>query len=378
MATLKEQRDALIESIRTLAKTADAEGRDLTDAEVDVIEQKDGEIKVLNERITRAEKGAELAALAGGGSGSTGAKGNHWNTKAVPAVATKMTEAVKAKAFGLTDVPDSVDLFNGAPQLAESGDVGTLHQLLPIKAVDSPNFEWIVETGGYVNKAAVWTPGTVKPESTTTFEKKTGKMAIVALMSAPYGQFDVVDSPELVGALHERLLVDLQTAVDGLLLDGSAAHGLTGLRNTSGVQVQAFVTDELLTMRRAITKVERLGIRPSAFVLSHDAWERIETSKLSTGEYLFAEGPVDRVNKRIWGVPVTVTDQVTTDEAFLVSADAAHMVYVRGQGVMVEATNTNSDHFSRNLVQSRLETRLGVAVTRPLGVVKVALAAPTV
>lgn len=320
MATLKEERQALIDSMIAICKAAEAEGRDLTDAEIKTIEAKDSEVKALKARIEKAEKAAGIMATLGQAqNGTTGEKGNHWNAKAIPMVATKMTETVQTKAFGLTDVPDAVDLFGGAPQLAETGDVGTLHRLLPIKQLDSPNFEWIVEQGGYVNKAAVWEPGTLKPESTTTFAKKAGKLAVVALMSAPYGQFDALDSPQIVSAMHERLLVDLQTAVDGLILDGSTYYGLTGLRNTSGIQVQAFVTDELLTMRQAITKVEPLGLRPSAFVLSHDARERIETTKTSTGEYLFAEGPVDRVSKRIWGVPVTVTSQVTTNEAFLVT-----------------------------------------------------------
>ncbi|WP_144836195.1 phage major capsid protein [Kocuria rosea] len=376
MATLKETRAALINEVVALCDQAQAEDRDLTEKEASTVEAKHAEIKALDSRIVTAEKAAGIArGLQSPGAADTGAKGNHWDAKALPKIATKMTEVVKAKAFGLVDVPDSVDLFGGAPQLAESGDVGTLHALLPLKPVDSPNVEWIVEQGGYINKAAVWVPGTTKPESTTTFEKKTGKMAVVALMSAPYGQLDAMDSPELVAALHTRLLIDLQGAVDGLILDGSVDYGLTGLRNTSGVQIQAFVTDELLTMRQAITKVERLGIRPSAFVLSHDAWERIETSKTTTGEYLFAEGPVDRVNKRIWGVPVTVTDQVTTDEAFLVSADAVNLTYVRNQGVMVEVTNTHADDFSRNNQRSRLETRMGIAVTRPMGVVQMTLAA---
>lgn len=374
MNTLAEKRDALIDDIKSMAKGAKAAGRELSDDEMRLIEAKDAEVESLNERIKGAEMGDSLESLRYAKSGDGQGRRRHWNAKAAPAVARKMTETVQKKSFGLTEVPQSVDLFNGEPQMAESGEVGSLHQLLPIKQVESPNFEWVVENAGYQNKAAVWTPGTAKPESTTTFSRKSGKMAVVALMSSPYGQYDALDSVELVSALHTRLLDDLTVATEALIMDGHADSGFTGIRNTSGVQVQQFVTDELLTMRRGITQLERMRIVPTSFVLSHDAWERIETSRTTDGEFLFQEGPVDRVNKRIWGVPVVVTDQVGKDEAFLLSQDAVSLLYVTDQGVMVEATNTNMDHFSKNLLQTRMETRLGVAVTRPAGVVRMSLA----
>lgn len=42
---------------------------------------------------------------------------------------------------------------------------------------------------------------------------------------------------------------------------------------------------------------------------------------------------------------------------------------------MVEATNVHGEDFAYNRVRSRMETRMGVAVTRPMGVVSLTLAA---
>lgn len=380
MNPLKTKRDTLIAAMRKTADTADAENRGFTDDETGDLEAKGAEVEALNAQIKRREKvGRDFQSLFDApATGHTSGGTKHFNPKAIPVVARKVAElGTKRQILGLTGVPESTQLFDGAP-ISQYGEVGTLAQLLPLVEVESPNFEWFVETEGYTNKADVWTPesGLTKPESTTSFYRKRAELAIVALMSAPLQTYDLQDAPALVEALSNRLMHDFSTRMDRIILEGSEPHGMTGLRNTSGVLSQTLVSDRLLTVRHAVSALELQGLAPTAVVLSVQDWREIETAKTADGEFVFASGPVDRAEKRIWGVPVVVTTQVAQGEGYVLDATAASVHKVLGEPVYVEASSNHSDDFARNQMRIRFEARYGVSVTRPSAVVKLDFTTP--
>ncbi|MFI7580557.1 phage major capsid protein [Kocuria kalidii] len=372
MATLKDTRDALINDIRALAKTAEAEGRDLTDAEVDTIEAKDAEITTLNQRIKRAEKGLELAHIAGGGSGTgatdrRGQKVQYLSTKGIAPTASKVTEVVRTKAFGVEVQP--VDLFNGAPVRLDQGDVVGLSQVVSVKVVTSPVFEYARQTARN-NNAAIVRPGAVKPTSDYSFTKVNGELVVIAHLSQPYGTFDSEDHPELVDAVHQELVEGLQPAVESLILNGDTGVGSTeqtGVLNTSGVQTVAFATDALTTLRKAVTALESLRLPASVFALNPADWEALELARTTSGDLELQDRPVDRAARRVWGVPVVVSTEIPVGQAIALADGSVQLVMK--EGIRVEATNVNGTDFETNQVRTRVEWRAAPAVVRPLGVV---------
>lgn len=180
-------------------------------------------------------------------------------------------------------------------------------------------------------------------------------------------RYDLTDAPALVEATVNRLMWDLSTRMDRIILEGSEAHGMTGLRNTSGTLVQHMVSDRLITIRHAISALEAQAIAPSAVVLSVNAWREIETSRTADGEFVFASGPVDRAEKRIWGVPVVVTTQVPQDEAYVLDANSAAVHMVSGEPIFVETSDAHGDDFAHNRTRIRMEARYGGLCDPPVG-----------
>jgi HK97 family phage major capsid protein len=72
----------------------------------------------------------------------------------------------------------------------------------------------------------------------------------------------------------------------------------------------------------------------------------------------------------LWGLRVALSSVVGPGTALIGSFSQAAHIWRRG-GVSVEATNSHSDHFVKNLVALRAEERLGLGVFRPAGFVQV-------
>jgi HK97 family phage major capsid protein len=185
------------------------------------------------------------------------------------------------------------------------------------------------------------------------------------------------DGPSLGDFVRLEMIAGLHQAVETQLVSGDGTgENLRGLANTSGIQTQAYATSPVLTARAAVTKVEVLGFEPYYFVLHPTDWERIETATLDAGQYVLnADGqrngvPVDSAARRLWGVPVTVTTALSAGTGYLLSAGVAQLAT---EGRIDAELGAVGDDFGRNQVRLRVEGRFDLAVTRPLGVVRLAL-----
>ncbi|MCW2848959.1 MAG: putative phage head [Marmoricola sp.] len=78
--------------------------------------------------------------------------------------------------------------------------------------------------------------------------------------------------------------------------------------------------------------------------------------------------PVDSAARRPWGVPVTVTTAVAAGTGYMLSGGAVQLA-TDGQ-IGTEQSEATGDDFARNAVRLRCETRVDLAVLRPLGVVQ--------
>ena len=116
-------------------------------------------------------------------------------------------------------------------------------------------------------------------------------------------------------------------------------------------------------------------------------WESIRLFTDSAGQYLGggpfqgpygagsnvqASGQATGAADFLWNKPVYVTSALGAGTAVIGSAQAGR-IWNRG-GLSVEATNSHSDYFLRDLVAIRAERRLALTVYRPAAFCEVRLA----
>lgn len=434
MATILQKKEAAVTRAKNIALNAKANGVDLTQEEINEIDSIVEEVKGYNEQIAKAEAANAKLGILGSRQKMTDAERTAYNKKALespenrdalgnikngwttdgqvvgnpqefiknyyasegknmstgtkatdrtPAtrrakaqtISVKLRENVEAKGmFAPGSIVEPISVFD-KPQLQPHEQLLSLSSLLETKVLPKGQFSYIRQTARD-HKAAPVAMGAEKPVSTYSFEEVKGELKTIATISEPLHNQWLWDYPEVVASMIEEMMMGLVEAEDGQLLNGDGAGAnLTGLLNTVGIQTQAAGADELATLRGAITKLEVLGFIPSATLLNPLDWERIELqTNAGTGEYTLTNAPVDRAARRIWGVPVLPHTSIPQGTALTLDGTAAHVL--RGQMTHVDAAPFGDD-FKRNQVHVRIEERIELAVTKPLGVIKIALPAVT-
>lgn len=378
----KQQHAAALNAAREIAETAKAEGRNLTADEV----------KSIDEHLAKADElKAQIDAMPGSimdhpafkvADGDDPTR-RYLGTKAAAAhnIASAMSKS-GGPTFGTKALVVAGDVYADVPLLsadpfAQPRPPVSLVDALPIGRVSASTFTYLRQTTRTNNAAPVAAGGT-KPTSVYTLTQIDGKLHVIAHISEAFDEYMVADSGGVLRFLQAEMVAGLYTALEGQVLngDGTGAN-LTGLKNTSGIQTQAWATDVFLTTRKAITDLETLGYAPRMFVMTPANWEAIETAAFTSGNYILngtgggQNLPVEPAARRLWGVPVVTSTQQQADVGFLL-ADGAVELVSDGQ-VKTVTTNAVSDDFTKNQLRMRTESRFEVAVTAPAGVVRLAL-----
>ena len=238
--------------------------------------------------------------------------------------------------------------------------------------------------GGFANVAE----GAAKPQ--ISFDNPT---AVVDALKKIAGWIDMTDEfiedlGFLKSEIDTRLLYQLKMYEESQLLSGSGSgQNLMGIRNRSGVQVQAApasVDGNADAVFQAMTKVSTAtSLTADALVIHPLDYQEFRLSKDGNGQYMgggyfqgqYGAGSI-MDNPNLWGLQTVVTTAATQGELLLGAFRVGATVYRKG-GVRVEATNTHADNFTNNKVTVRAEERLALAVRYPAAFVKVGLATPT-
>lgn len=236
--------------------------------------------------------------------------------------------------------------------------------------------------GGFATVAE----GGAKPQ--ISFDNPT---AVVDALKKIAGWIDMTDEfiedlGFLKSEIDTRLLYQLTMFEEAQLLSGNGTgQNLLGIRNRSGVQVQAAPTDakdNADAVFEAMTKVSTAtSLTADALVIHPLDYQEFRLSKDGNGQYFgggyfqgqYGNGSVLE-NPNLWGLRTVVTTAATQGEILLGAFRIGATVYRKG-GVRVEATNTHADNFTNNKVTVRAEERVALAVRYPAAFVKVGLAA---
>lgn len=235
--------------------------------------------------------------------------------------------------------------------------------------------------GGFATVAE----GAAKPQ--ISFDNPTSKVDALKKIAGWIDLTDefIEDLGFLKSEIDDRLIYLLGVIEEVQLLSGNGTgQNLTGIRNRSGVQVQAApatAAGNPDAVFQAMTKVSTAtSLTADALVIHPLDYQRFRLAKDVNGQYYgggFFQGQYGvggmLENPPLWGLRTVVTTAATQGEILLGNFRIGATVYRKG-GVRVEGTNTHADNFTNNKVTIRAEERIALAVRYPAAFVKVALA----
>lgn len=239
------------------------------------------------------------------------------------------------------------------------------------------------------NNAAAIPDGAKKPTSIYTLTRVDDRVRTIAHLSEPLSRFQLEDAEQLRSFVDDELRYGLDLELDDQVINGDATasgtvDNMRGILETVGIQTQAVDSDGLVTTRKAVTKLETVDLNPTGFVMSPADWEAIELEAMSQYAANPTMSPTDGILRRLWGIPVVVSNSMAAGTALLGAFASSAILYVTG-GVRVDwsenvydpdalGEGVGASDFERNMLRFRAERRANIAVTRPLGFVEIALA----
>jgi HK97 family phage major capsid protein len=231
---------------------------------------------------------------------------------------------------------------------------------------DSNAVTYMVETT-FTNAADTVAEGAAKPESTITFDAVTDPVRKIATW-IPATEEILEDVPQMRSYIDARLRLGVNLTEEDQLLNGTTtAPDIVGIRNRTGLAADVVrgtdtVPDAIAKQMAAIQNTTNLA--PTGIVMNPADWLAVQLLKVDTGEYV-GDGPFARpVAPTLWGLPVAVTTMMPAGTALVGAFRTAAQIFRKG-GIRVEASNSHSDFFVKNLVAIRSEERLALAVYRP-------------
>lgn len=195
----------------------------------------------------------------------------------------------------------------------------------------------------------------------------------------------VEDFGFLVSEINNRGLYLLGLAEEAQLLSGDGVGtNVLGLLNRSGVQLEsaANISDNPDAIFRAATKVATAtGLTSDAVVINPLDYQALRLRKDGNGQYYgggffqnqYGNGGIME-EPPIWGMRTVVTPMMAAGSVLVGALRQAATVYRKG-GVRIESTNSHNDDFAYNLITTRIEERIALAVRVPAALVKVTLSA---
>jgi HK97 family phage major capsid protein len=378
-----------------LVAVAGDEGRELDDEEQAALKAAAGAIDKLDAKAAQIKASADImarfstmvpsakASVLGGGTGGHGGGGAHGqipegarlNFRAKAASATLVTKM--ADPSGSKALASSGDILTGTPldsTVYEQGKVSTSAlAILPVKD-RAPTYTYLRQTKRD-NRAAPVALGDLKPTSEYGLTSIDGKLEVIAHVAEPVHEYWLEDMQNLGTFVENEMMYGLDRAVEAQVLGGDGVGpNLTGLLNTSGVQLQAFSADATTTVRKGLTALEMVGYEGGGIILNPLAWEAIELSRRQDGTPdLGSSLPVDRAAQRLWGLRIAVSTAVPVETGILF--DLGALAVTTDGNVRMQWSNSVADDFGRNQIRARNEGRFGLDVYQPQGIVKLALAA---
>lgn len=287
------------------------------------------------------------------------------------------------------------DIFTALPT-GTPGDFGTpvregiverakramrVRDLFPVQQTNTNMIEYF-RVSGFTNNASTvaersGSPAvfTAKPQSSMTVVGVQAPVRTIAHYEVAHRNV-LDDEPTLRGIIDNELLYGLRLVEDDQILNGDGTgSNLTGIRETSGIQTQAWsdgVTGDsrIDAIRRGITKSLLAYYEPTGMILHPNDMEDLELTKDGENRHIMVMSVSMGAEARLWRLPMVATPAITEGFCLLGSFGIGATLYDRMEG-NIRVAEQHSDFFIRNAVAILAEERLALAVKRPESFVEV-------
>lgn len=240
----------------------------------------------------------------------------------------------------------------------------TIRNLLMPGRTDSPNIEFVQETG-FTNNAAPAAEGAAKAESDIKLAEKATSTKVIAHWTRATRQV-LSDVSQVRSMIDFRLLNGLAIKEEQQLLfgDGTGAnlHGIVPQATAYASPLTVGGETSIDKIRLMILQAALAEYAASGIVMNITDWAWIELLKDTTGRYLIGN-PVGTIGPTLWNLPVVGTQAMTVDKVLVGAFDMGAQVFDQWDS-RVEVGYQNDD-FTRNKVTFLAEERLALAVYRP-------------
>lgn len=382
---LKQQYEAQLQAARDIADQAKAAGRTILEPdEVESIENLLNEADQIKARMDEAAKGDDvLARLNALGAPTNSVKGDGIGARFVKSDAFQSFKAahktgvgsgtpIRIEAKGIGGI-DELGIGQKATITTQTGQIGpqrepgyynylpgdaplTFLDLITTGNTDVPYSEY-AQIVSETNNAAVVPEGELKPESDVTTRLEESKAYTYADGFSITNQ-TLADDGALAAFMESRIKAHVLGVVEQKLFNGTG-NGTEpkGIMNTTGTLAQAFDTDAVTSLARAMELFENTNsnLEPQAIVMnSTDIWN-LRLLKDSTGQYLLGnplqQGPIPTP----WGVPLVKSNKLPKGTALVGRYDSINFLQLEALNVL--AFNQHKDYAQRNMVYVRAEMR---------------------
>ena len=273
----------------------------------------------------------------------------------------------KATVTGASDTSAGAmvrnDVYTPVTQAYDRGI--TALNLITIGATNSDAVDYArVNVLTTVNAANPKAEGTAADESTLTFVKTTAPVRDVRAF-LPVSVRALNDAAQLETIVNNYLSYSLSEKIEDQIINGDGTgENMLGIVNTSGINSQAFDTNIVTTIRKAIRRCRLAGnAKPTAVLLHPEDMEKIDLLVGTVGvDYLFG-GPSVSSTATIWGLPRIESSAVPV--GFALVGDFRQAALWSRQDVTVSLYPQHSDFAVKGLVAAVSNARAAFGVLNP-------------
>jgi HK97 family phage major capsid protein len=248
----------------------------------------------------------------------------------------------------------------------------TVADLLASGMTTSNLIRYVVETVADNSAVGTVAEGADKPEVELELDLTDEPVSKIAAF-LPVSDEMLEDAAQIRSYLDARLGLFVRIEEENQLLNGDGTGtDLDGILNrvpaaNEGINSDAADRNKADDIFAAITVARESFLEPDGIVVNTDDWADIRLLKDDNGNYIGGSpfsNDRGEPGETLWGKRVVVTSAMAAGTALVGAFRTAAQVFRRG-GLTVEASNSHSDYFRKNLTAVRAEERLGLAVYRP-------------
>jgi HK97 family phage major capsid protein len=243
---------------------------------------------------------------------------------------------------------------------------------------------YVVE-GTATNAAAGVAEAGTKPESTIAMSEVVEPIKKIATV-LPISDELLEDAPSIQSYLNGRLGLFVKLEEERQLLRGAGTNELVGIFGRAGINqyTRLAADDNAVALAKVIANTAGSSfLAPDTVIIHPTNWLTSRLLRDGTGGTIgqfYGGGPFTGAygnagapgmfGQQLWNTRVVLSTYVGAGTALVGNFGQAAHVWRRG-GVSVEATNSHSDWFQKNLSMLRAEERLGLGMYRPVAFTEV-------